>query len=84
MKCNGCPMYSSWSNESDSGEACGLFGDGWDSPFQYEDKYGNVVGCYIDKHLIEKREKEYERELARRVEYYLSHEERKDDGTTAD
>lgn len=76
MKCNVCPIYTSWSNESDRGEACGLFGDGWDSPFQYEDKHGNVVGCYIDKHLIEKREKEYERELESRVEYYLSHEER--------
>ena len=76
MKCNGCPLYTSWSNECDSGEACGLFGDAWDSPFQYEDKVGNVIGCYIDKHLIEKIEKEHERHLASCVEYYLSHEER--------
>lgn len=63
MKCNKCQLYTSWNNESDSGEACGLLGDRWDSPLQYEDKHGAVVGCYIDKHLIEKREKEYEREL---------------------
>ncbi len=40
MKCNKCPMYHYWNNESDRDEACGIFGDGWDSPFQYEDKEG--------------------------------------------
>ena len=54
MRCAKCPLYTSWSNESYSGESCALFGDGFDSPFQYEDKYGNVIGCYIERHLIEK------------------------------
>ena len=59
MKCNKCPLYSSWNTENDRGESCGLFGDAWDSRFQYEDKEGNVVGCYIDRHLIEKADEEY-------------------------
>lgn len=75
MRCNTCPLYTSWNNESDSGEACGLFGDGWDSPFQYEDKHGTIVGCYIDKHFIKKRNAEYEKELERRVDYFLEKEE---------
>ena len=54
MKCNVCPLFSRWSNESDRGESCGLFGDGWDSKFQYENKTGDVVGCYVDRHLIDK------------------------------
>lgn len=52
MRCARCPLFRSWSNESDSGEACALFGDAWDSRFQYEDDYGSVVGCYIDRHYI--------------------------------
>lgn len=56
MKCNICPLYSEWNNESDKGEACAIFGDGWDSQFQYEDKNGTVVGCYLDKHYIKKAE----------------------------
>lgn len=59
MKCNKCPLYSSWNNESDSGEACGLFGDAWDSNLQYEDKDGAIVGCYVDRHFIEKAERAY-------------------------
>lgn len=58
MKCANCPLFSQWSNESDSGEACALFGDGWDSRFQYEDKIGNVIGCYIDRHYIKKVDEE--------------------------
>ena len=42
-----------------------LFGDGWDSPFQYEDKEGTIVGCYLDKHFIDKAD-------AERDEYYAS------------
>ena len=56
MRCAKCPMYSSWSTESDYGEACRIFGDAWDSGFQYEDKMGNVIGCYLDRHFIEKEE----------------------------
>lgn len=57
MKCNKCPLYMSWNTESDKGEACGLFGDSWDSEFQYENKEGCVVGCYIDRHFIEAQAK---------------------------
>ena len=64
MKCNKCPMYHYWNNESDRGEACAIFGDGWDSPFQYEDKNG-TVGCYLDRHFIEKAD-------AERDEYYAA------------
>jgi hypothetical protein len=72
MKCVRCPLYHYWSNESDSGEACAIFGDGWDSPFQYEDKYGTTVGCYLDRHFIEKAD-------AERDEYYAAMAERRTD-----
>ena len=65
MKCCRCPLYHYWSNESDRGEACTIFGDGWDSPFQYEDKEGTIIGCYLDRHFIEKAD-------AERDEYYAS------------
>ena len=65
MKCCRCPLYHYWSNESDRGESCAIFGDGWDSPFQYEDKEGTIVGCYLDRHFIEKAD-------AERDEYYAS------------
>lgn len=48
MQCNICPLFSSWNNESDSGEACALFGDGWDSQFMYE-RNNQIWGCYIEK-----------------------------------
>lgn len=54
MKCANCPLYAWWNNESDKGEACGIFGDGWDNQLQYEDKTGRIVGCYVDRHYIEK------------------------------
>ena len=64
MKCANCPLYSFWNNESDKGEACGLFGDSWDSPFQYEDKKsGAIVGCYIDRHYIEQSDQRYLEQL---------------------
>ena len=78
MRCNICPLFSSWDNESDKGESCGLFGDAWDSSFQYEDKVGNVIGCYIDRHYIEKRDAEYAEELERRVSYFLEQETQAD------
>ena len=65
MECCRCPLYHYWSNESDRGEACAIFGDGWDSPFQYEDKEGTIIGCYLDRHFIEKAD-------AERDEYYAS------------
>lgn len=54
MKCNKCPLFRSWNNENDRGESCGLFGDGWDSNFQYENKDGDIIGCYIEKAYIDK------------------------------
>ena len=54
MRCNKCPLFLWWNNESDKGESCGLFGDSWDSPFQYEDEEGIIQGCYVDRHYIEK------------------------------
>lgn len=67
MKCARCPLYECWSNESDSGENCGIFGDGWDSKFQYEDNDGTVIGCYIERAYINKVQKEMDehyREMA--------------------
>lgn len=59
MKCNKCPLFSSWNNESDKGEACAIFGEGWDSRFQYENKEGTeIIGCYIEKAYINKVEKD--------------------------
>lgn len=75
MKCANCPLFTSWNNESDSGEDCGLFGDSWDNAFQYEDKDGNIVGCYIDRNFILRRDAEYEAELERRVQYFLEEEQ---------
>jgi len=59
MKCCKCPMFKSWNNESDSGESCGLFGDGWDNDLQYEDAAGCIIGCYVDRHYIEKADRQY-------------------------
>ena len=58
-------MYHYWNNESDRGEACAIFGDGWDSPFQYEDKDGTIIGCYIMHKGIENFEKYNQREWER-------------------
>lgn len=70
MRCAGCPLFTSWNNESDRGEACGLFGDGWDSRFQYEDKDGNIVGCYIDRHFIKKADEAYQEHLLQEAELW--------------
>lgn len=59
MKCAKCPLYSWWDNEDDKGESCGLFGDSWDNPLQYEDKDGTTIGCYVDRHYIEKADDRY-------------------------
>lgn len=70
MQCNLCPLFSSWNNESDSGEACALFGDGWDSQFQYE-RNGTIVGCYIEKAYIKKVERRIEKHYEEEVEAFL-------------
>lgn len=71
MRCENCPLFSSWNNESDKGESCGLFGDAWDNQFQYEDKEGNIVGCYIDRHYIKQTEENYEEHLKEQTKSYL-------------
>ena len=71
MKCANCPLFSSWNNESDKGENCGLFGDSWDSPFQYEDKDGTTVGCYIDRHYVEKVDERYIKHLEEEVASFV-------------
>ena len=63
MRCANCPLFTSWSNESDRWEVCGLFGDSWDNAFQYENKDGDTVGCYIDRHFIEKTDEAYQEHL---------------------
>lgn len=74
MKCANCPLFSSWNNESDKGESCGLFGDSWDSALQYEDKDGNIVGCYIDRHYIEQTDERYMKHLEEFVESFKAEE----------
>jgi len=71
MKCAKCPLFSSWNNESDKGEACGLFGDGWDNQLQYEDKDGTTMGCYVDRHYIEKVDEQYAEHLEQEVADYI-------------
>ena len=64
MRCNKCPLFSSWNTEYDKGEACAIFGEDWGNRFQYENKEAKeTVGCYINKAYIKKVEKE-------RGEYY--------------
>ena len=71
MKCAKCPLYHSWNNEYDKGESCGLFGDGWDNDLQYEDETG-VVGCYVDRHYIEKADKRYTDAIEQEVDDYFT------------
>ena len=73
MQCNICPLFSSWNNESDSGEACALFGDGWDSRFQYE-RNNQIWGCYIEKAYINKVENMIEKHRAEEVQAFLEAE----------
>ena len=73
MQCNNCPLYSSWNNESDSGEACALFGDGWDSQFQYE-RNNQIWGCYIEKAYINKVEQRIEKHREEEVQAFLESE----------
>ena len=64
MQCNICPLYHYVNNENGTGASCDIFGDGWDSKFQYE-RNKQVWGCYIEKVYIRKVEKE-------RDDYYES------------
>ena len=84
MKCNRCPLYHSWNNESDRGESCGLFGDGWDNDLQYADKADCIVGCYVDKHYIENVNRRYlvylDQEATTYENWMLATEMEDDDG----
>ena len=71
MKCAKCPLFTSWNNESDRGESCGLFGDSWDNVLQYEDKKGAIQGCYVDKHFIEKTDRKYLEHLEQDAAAYM-------------
>lgn len=63
MRCARCPLFSSWNTESDRCESCAIFGDSWDSPFQYENKdLSMIVGCYIEKAYIDKVDAEMAKE----------------------
>lgn len=73
MQCHICPLFSSWNNESDSGEACALFGDGWDSQFMYE-RDNQIWGCYIEKVYINKVEQRIEKHRAEEVQAFLEAE----------
>lgn len=55
MRCSKCPLYSCLSSENGTDECCGIFGDAWDSRFQYGDKDGTeIIGCYIENAYIDK------------------------------
>ena len=69
MKCVKCPLFHSWNNECDKGESCGLFGDGWDNDLQYEDDTG-VVGCYVDRHYIEKADRLYTKHMEQEADAF--------------
>lgn len=58
MRCANCPLYRYYSNEDGSFSECVLFGDDWEQPLHYEDKHGDVIGCYIEKAYIDKVAKE--------------------------
>lgn len=69
MKCANCPIFQSTNSENGKEECCGIFGDSWDNRFQYEDKDGNIVGCYIDRHYIEHVDKRICEYYERYAEY---------------
>lgn len=75
MKCAICPLFESWNNENDSGEACAIFGEDWGNRFQYEDKHGDIIGCYIEKAYINKIEKQIEEYHERVVTDFLKEQE---------
>lgn len=74
MKCNICPLFESWNNENDSGANCGIFGDDWGNRFQYEDKDGTIIGCYIEKAYINKIDKAREEHYEAMVKSFLEEE----------
>lgn len=70
MKCANCPLYTRYESEDDCYEVCGLFGDDWTHRFQYEDKEGTTVGCYIEKCYIVKKAKQIEERMDKVATYF--------------
>ena len=60
MRCANCPLFERYESEDGCYENCGLFGDGWDNPLQYDDKEGTTIGCYVEKCFIVKTAKRYD------------------------
>lgn len=75
MICNNCPLFECWNNENGSGASCAIFGDDWENRFQYEDKHGTTIGCYIEKAYINKVEKKIEEHHNQVVADYLAKDE---------
>ena len=79
MRCDYCPLFESWNNESGSGANCAIFGDDWGNRFQYEDKHGTVIGCYIEKAYINRVEREIEKAHESYVKAFLEEEKKRND-----
>lgn len=53
MRCIDCPLFSRIENYNGAEfDTCAIFGDEWDSQFQYEDE--SFAGCYIEREYIDK------------------------------
>ena len=77
MRCENCPLFSSWNNENGSGEVCVIFGDEWGHDFQYEDKHGAVVGCYLERAYIRKVEKRIDEARESYVNHFLEEQKQR-------
>lgn len=78
MKCNICPLFNYSCGENGESESCSLFGDAWDSPFQYEDKHGTVIGCYIEKAYLKKVERQIDEMHEQIVAHFQEEEEQQE------
>ena len=55
MRCARCPLFHTSETGHSTEDSCAIFGDSWNSQFQYEDKdLSMIVGCYIEKAYIDK------------------------------
>lgn len=78
MKCNICPLFNYSCGENGESESGSLFGDAWDSPFQYEDKHGTVIGCYIEKAYLKKVERQIDEMHEQIVAHFQEEEEQQE------
>ena len=74
MRCAHCPLFDRYESEDGSYEVCGLFGDEWNDRFQYEDKEGTTIGCYVEKCYITKRAKEADEHIETMANYLAGKE----------